>query len=67
MDAAAPTYRHAVFRNRLPQVIYSNTDGADSGARVPPRCAVTQTGLFALQLQIRRAGMTSPGGSGAAE
>lgn len=62
LDAAAPTYRHAVFCNPLPQVIYSNTDSADSGARVPPHYAVTQTGLFALLLQIRRTCMTSPGG-----
>lgn len=61
LDAAAPTYRHAVFCNPPPQVIYSNTDSADSGARVPPHYAVTQTGLFALPLQIRHACMTSAG------
>lgn len=64
LDAAAPTYRHAVFCNPLPQVIYSNTDSADSGAHVPPHYAVTQTGLFALPLQIRCTCMTSAGGGG---
>lgn len=64
LDTAAPTYRHAVFSNPLPQVIYSNTDSADSGAHVPPHYAVTQTGLFALPLQIRRTCMTSPGDGG---
>lgn len=54
LDTAAPTYRHAVFRNPPPQVIYSNTDTTDRAIHVPAHYRMTQTGLFALLLQIRR-------------
>lgn len=59
VDTSAPTYHRAVFRNPPPRVIYLNTDTTDRALHIPAYYCVTQTGLFALLLQIRRMSTTT--------